>query len=142
MGDKVEKLVLVHLSDITKHDAHMVHYMTQDGIDILSKLHPNEKFEKIYLWSDGCAAQYKGKKTFFYLDEYSVPVERHYFGSEHGKNECDGITGQIAQRYNNSILSVVTVISNARDLKEFLCKEYENERTMIFKLIEKDDKDL
>ena len=94
------------------------------------------------IWSDGCAAQYKGKKTFYYLDEYSVPVERHYFGSEHGKNECDGITGQIAQRYNNSILSDVTVISNARDLKEFLCKEYENERTMIFKLIEKDDKEL
>ena len=79
----------------------MVHYMTHDGINILSKLHPNEKWEKIYLWSDGCAAQYKGKKTFFYLDEYRVPVERHYFGSEHGKNECDGITGQIAHRYNN-----------------------------------------
>ena len=84
--DDVERIVIVHLSDITKHDAHMVHYMTQDSIDILSKRHPDEKFENFYLWSDGCAAQYKGKHTFFYLDEYKGEVERHFFGSEHGKN--------------------------------------------------------
>lgn len=141
-SDEIERQVIVHLSDITKHDPHIVHHMTQDCIDILSKMHPNEKWEKMYLWSDGCSSQYKGKNSFYYLDKFKVPVERNFFGSEHGKNECDAITGNISIQYTNAVKSDDCVISNAHDLTEFLCKTYEKDKSKIFKLVEKEDKDL
>ena len=142
LSDEMKKQVIVHLSDITKHDAHIVHHMTQDCIDILTELHPNETWNKIYLWSDGCSSQYKGKNSFFYLDKFKVPVERNFFGTEHGKNECDGITGMVKNQYKTAVKSDKYAISNANDLKNFLCKTYENDKTKIFKVVEKDDKDL
>ena len=70
--------------------------MTLDTIAILSEKHPNEKWKKIYLWSDGCGSQYKSKSSFYFLDQYPVPIERNFYGSEHGKNMCDAFTGKIS----------------------------------------------
>jgi hypothetical protein len=50
-------------------------------------------FSKVVVFSDGCAAQYKGKGTFGYLSLKSIHVEWNYFGSDHGKSECDGEVG-------------------------------------------------
>ena len=141
-SDEIKRQVIVHLSDITKHDPHIVHHMTQDCIDILSKMYPNEKWNKMYLWSDGCSSQYKGKNSFYYLDKFNVPVERHFFGSEHGKNECDGVTGIISSKYKRAVKSDDCVISNAHDLTNFFCKTFENDKSKMFKLVEKEDKDL
>ena len=116
--------------------------MTQDSIAILSEMYPNEMWKKMYLWSDGCSAQYKSKTSFYFLDKYTLPIERNFFGSEHGKNECDGFTGTISVKYDNAVKSGEQVIMNACELKEFLCKTYMGDKTKIFKLIEKDDKDL
>ena len=137
-----QDLFIVHLSDILKHDAPMVHYATQDSMDILSERHPDEKWEKFYLWSDGCTSQYKGKSSFFFLDQFDTRVERNFFGSEHGKNRCDSFTGQIKIAYKRAVKSGRTDINNASDLKTFLCENYKNDSTKIFKLIETDDNNL
>ena len=62
---KPKKYIIVHLSDIKEHGASMVHYITTDCIKYL-KEKLKIKLSTIYLWSDGCAAQYKGKNSFFF----------------------------------------------------------------------------
>ena len=141
-SDVIQRKVIVHLSDIIMHDAHMVYHMTQDVIDILSKMHPDEKWNKVYLWSDGSSSQYKGKKSFYYLNKFKVPIERNYFGTEHGKNECDATTGMLKLQYNNAIKADDCVISNAHDLTEYFIETYKNDKSKFFRHVHKDDKDL
>ena len=75
---EIHRLVITHLSDITNHDAHIVHYMTLECISILKEKHPEVEWKKIFLWSDGCAAQYKGKISFYYLNKFPIAVERNF----------------------------------------------------------------
>ena len=72
---KIHRLVITHLSDINNHDAHLVHHMTQECISILKKKHPDIQWKNIFIWSDGCAAQYKGKMSFYYLDKIPLDIE-------------------------------------------------------------------
>ena len=141
-SEEEQRLVITHLSDLNTHDATLVHYITKDCIDILLNLYPDIEWKKFFLWSDGCSAQYKGKHSFYFLSEYRVQVERNFFGSEHGKNECDGITGQISIQYNTAVKADEVIISNANDLKNYLCTVHNNDKSKIFKLIEKDNKEL
>ena len=143
-SDELKRIVIIHLSDINTHDATLVHFITKDCIKELSSMYPNEKWKKFFLWSDGCSAQYKGKNTFFFLDKFDVEVERNYFGSEHGKNECDATTGEISIQYRNAVKADDHVISNASDLKNYLCslQNNNNTTTKIYKLIETDNEDL
>ena len=75
----LQRVVITHLSDIKQHDAHMVHHITSDCIKSLSNDF-NLSLKKIYLWSDGCTSQYKGKTRFYYLDKYEIDIERICLG--------------------------------------------------------------
>ena len=141
-SDTIKRLTITHVSEDLKHDTPMVHYMTLDTIAILSKRHPNEVWKKIYVWSDGCGSQYKSKSSFYFLDQYPVPIERNFYGSEHGKNMCDAFTGKISTQYSNAVKSDDKFISNASEMKEFLCEAFHSDKRKIFKLIEKDDENL
>ena len=99
-------------------------------------------WKKIYLWSDGCASQYKGKTSFWYLKNFKdINIERNFFGSEHGKNESDAVTGQISRTVHDAIKSRRHVINNAEDMLTFLSakmnesKSETNEAKYVFKLI-------
>ena len=130
----IQKLVVTHLSDIMSHDAHLVHYITQDCISALKDQHPTIEWKKIYIWSDGCAAQYKGKTSFYYLDKYSVPVERIYFASEHGKGPSDAETGLISMKLSDAIKNRRVVIKNGLDMHGFL-EDSNTDCRRIFKLV-------
>ena len=116
----VKKMVITHLSDIANHDAHLVHYMTKDCIDTLSKMHTDVKWNNIYLWSDGCASQYKGKHSFFYLDQYGTNIQRNFFGSEHGKGESDAQTGVFSKQLSDAVKSENYTFKNAQGMCDFL----------------------
>ena len=105
-------------------------------------MYPNVEVKIFYLWSDGCSSQYKSKTSFYYLKKHTLPIERNFFGSEHGKNRCDAFTRQISTKYDNAVKSGEKVINNAIDMKEFLDDSYKNDPTKIFKLIEKGDQNL
>ena len=116
-----EKMVIVHVSDIKKHDAHMVSHITIDLLNILKEKYPDTKWKKAYVWSDGCVQQYKSKTSFHYLKKFhDIDVERNYFGTEHGKNESDGITGEISKKVKNAIRSRRHSFNNANELVIFL----------------------
>ena len=135
---KIHRLVVSHLSDIINHDAHLVHYMSLDCISILKEKHCNVEWSKVFLWSDGCASQYKGKISFFYLDKFPIDVERNFFASEHGKGPSDAETGLISMKLRNATKSRRTVIQNASDMHKFLT-ETNKDTQKIFKLVQSDD---
>ena len=145
-GD-LQRLVITHLSDITTHDAHIVHYMTQDCIATLKEKHLQIHWTKFFIWSDGCAAQYKGSKSFYYLDKFdkSVEVERHFFASEHGKGPSDAETGLMSMQLSNAIKSRRAKIENALQMRDFFIKTNEDrsnedkDETRIFKLVTQDN---
>ena len=145
------RTVIVHLSDLKDHNAHLVDYITHDTIKILKQKYPEINFTKFYLWSDGCASQYKGKNTFYHLTEAQSLhiIERNYFCSEHGKNESDAETALINKKLNLAILSRQVVISNACDMYNYLStyqalalpysSSKKNKSERIYKLVLTDD---
>ena len=136
--DKLKKFVITHLSDINQHDACMVHYITLDCIQYLSeKL--TVSLNKIYLWSDGCASQYKGKTSFYFLSKYKLNIERNYFHTEHGKNESDAATSEIVRNVRKGIRGRCAIIQNADDMKFWLAKEFSEKPQYIFREIKASD---
>ena len=125
------KMVITHVSDIKKHDAHMVDHITTDILDIVQKKYPDIKFRKVYLWSDGCVQQYKCKTSFHYLKKYlekypDIEIERNFFGTEHGKNESDGVTGEISRKVKGAIRSRRYTFNDAEELLNFLSEAMPN----------------
>ena len=69
VGDEQVRHSMVFLSDDICHDHHAVHHFTLVSIEALTKAAPH--VEKVYIFSDGCAGQYKGKGTFADLSLYT-----------------------------------------------------------------------
>ena len=133
---KEEKIVITHLSDNNKQDAHMVYYITKDCIEYLVKKFPKTTWTKLYIWSDGCTQQYKSKTSFYYLKKFDIAVERNFFAPEHGKNESDGITGEISRKIHDVIKSRNIIFYKATDVYEYLSKEMPK---YVFRFITEED---
>ena len=102
---------LAFFSDDLKKDAAMSQKFI---LDIMA--HLKEKMggglKKIILVSDGCTAQFKAKLPFLYLSHteagagsHEVTVERVFFGSRHGKNDCDWPGGAIKRVITRDLAS-------------------------------------
>ncbi|GFO44592.1 (S)-beta-bisabolene synthase [Plakobranchus ocellatus] len=110
------------ISDVLKHNADMVHVITQQILEHLVSLN----IKKVVIFSDGCAAQYKSKLPFFHLQSYDhldIDVERCFFGARHGKNPCDALGGVLKQAASRAVKSRQVIIQSAQDLYEFAKKE-------------------
>ena len=88
--------------------------------------------------SDGCAAQYKGKINFYYLNKFPIAVERNFFASEHGKGPSDAETGLISMKLSNATKTRRSVIKDASEMHRFL-KEFNKDEFRIFLLVQPDD---
>ena len=137
-GGEIHRLVITHLSDITNHDAHIVHFMTLECLSILKEMHPEIEWTKAFIWSDGCAAQYKGKISFYYLNKFPIEVERNFFASEHGKGPSDAETGLISMKLSNATKTRRAAIKNASEMCDFLAENNKDEKR-IFKLVKEGD---
>jgi hypothetical protein len=76
---------------------------------------PDQKF----IFSDGCSGQYKSKGPFADLSLETGVVNRNYFGSEHGKSECDADIGVLNRLVERAITGNKVIINNAEDLFTF-----------------------
>lgn len=87
----------VAISDCNTHDTIAVHLFQTRLIEFLKTSH--DTVNKIFYFSDGCAAQYKNCKSFLNLGhhrkDYGVEAEWHFFATSHGKGPCDGVGGSI-----------------------------------------------
>lgn len=86
----------VAISDCNQHDVIAVHLFQTRLINFLKASH---QLNKIFYFSDGCAAQYKNRNNFINLChhfyDFNVEAEWHFFATSHGKGPCDGIGGTV-----------------------------------------------
>lgn len=124
------------ISEDCKHDFHAVHHFEN-----IVKEHLTEEMgqppNRYIIFSDGCSAQYKSKGPFADLSLVATDTNRNFFGSEHGKNECDGEIGVVNQAIDRAIIGNKVVINNAEEMFQF-CKanletnEVLSKRTFFF----------
>ena len=97
--DELKHKSFVFVSECLKHDTVLVHaFQRKLVICLKTEFIPNLK--KMFYFSDGCAAQYKNRKSFANLcnhheDFHGIAAEWHFFGTAHGKGVCDGVGGTV-----------------------------------------------
>jgi len=88
---------LCFLSEELWHDVVTVHLIQEKTIQHLKKAVPQLEFVEYF--SDGCAAQYKNRKSFHNLCEhekdFGIKASWSFFATSHGKSPCDGIGGTV-----------------------------------------------
>ena len=119
--DETVKESLVIISSDLKHDAASVNTYMTTAYSHLQKTR-SLNLDKIIQFTDGCASQYKSKEPFadisFGLE--TTPVERNYFGSNHGKGPCDGLGAVTKQSARRAVQSRQAIIQTAADMYEHL----------------------
>lgn len=116
---KLVKHALIAISDDLRHDASAVKHFEQAAVDHLSE--QGMQIKSLHIWSDGCAAQYKGKNAFFDLTEQKIPVTHNFFVTSHGKSVCDGLGAVVKNMAYRHVMGGHTIAS-PKDLFAF-CKE-------------------
>ena len=113
---------LVFISDDLKHDSHLVHHF----VSISNTYLQNERHLKIdreIHVSDGASSQYKSKIPFadvsYSMEDFGFPVEKHYFGSRHGKGPSDGETGVVKTSASIAVKNRKAVIMSSESMYEY-----------------------
>lgn len=107
---------LIVISDDMTHDAFAVKVFEDEALKILASEIPDLK--KVHEWTDGCAAQYKAKNSFYILSQRgtSPVITRDYFETSHGKGVCDGLGAVVKNTAHHAVLSGKMVIAGPSDL--------------------------
>ncbi|GFO27538.1 (S)-beta-bisabolene synthase [Plakobranchus ocellatus] len=135
-GEQVRHVAMFFSDDIG-HDYHAVHCYTQKMVEMLQNETP---VREVIIWSDGAASQYKGRGSFADLSLYPFPVQRNFFGSEHGKGEADGETGRFSQAMARAVAKGHS-FKDAKDMVDFGAATYSSEplRKYSFVLVKKEE---
>ena len=95
----LKSLCYIIISESTRHDTIAVHPFQGKLVEFLSQKCGGKKLQKIYYFSDGCAAQYKNCKNFtnlcYHAADFGVQAEWHFFATSHGKSAGDGAGGTL-----------------------------------------------
>ena len=105
---------MIMVSDDLKHDHFAVTRFLKESLDYIRKI--NLPATNICIFSDGCAAQYKGRATMAALSINPLRITWNFFGSDHGKGEADGELGVLNRSLDKAILGRKVIISNANDI--------------------------
>ncbi|GFO47291.1 Cc8l18.2-like protein [Plakobranchus ocellatus] len=116
--NKVITDVTAIISDDLTHDTQAVLLYSDLAYQHLAQ--KGYYFRRLMQWTDGCGApQYKCKDACRDLEVLKErctanEVERHLFGSRHGKNACDGESAVIKRTVTQALKSRRVVIQNAQ----------------------------
>ena len=120
-NEKITKETFMFLSTDLTHDAHGVQHF--ESITIKTLQRRGVHIEKAIHFSDGAGSQYKGRTNFvdisFGIEDLRITRERHYFGSRHGKGECDGEIGVLKSVALLAVRRRLAVIPDAQSLYDF-----------------------
>ncbi|GFN90054.1 Cc8l18.2-like protein [Plakobranchus ocellatus] len=108
---------MVFLSNDLKHDA----YFVNEVIAEVTRHLIEQNISKAFVFSDGASSQYKAKLPFSLLTNQcaSLELERHYFGSRHGKSACDALGGVIKTAARQAVTRRHIKIADAEDMYTF-----------------------
>ena len=113
---KVEDLFkhsITCITDDLKYDSTLVKVFEDRSFAIIEE---QQRFDTIYQWTDGCAAQYKCKTAFGYISNRKMKIlSRNYYETSHGKNVCDGLGAVVKNGCYRAMLTG-KVIGNAADV--------------------------
>lgn len=111
---------IIGITDDVSKDAATVQAFEDSAIEILQK---NEvALGEMHEWTDGCAAQYKGKSSFYNISKRNHPIiARNFFETSHGKSVCDGLGAVTKNCCAQAVLSGKVVIAGAKSLYQY-CK--------------------
>ncbi|XP_052789351.1 uncharacterized protein LOC128223902 [Mya arenaria] len=102
--DVTVKHAIIGISEETKHDADLAIVFENQAIKLLESR--GVKIGELHEWTDGCAAQYKGKKAFADISLRKQPkMTRNYFETSHGKNVCDGLGATVKNACYRAVIS-------------------------------------
>uniref|UniRef100_UPI00358DDD6C uncharacterized protein isoform X2 n=1 Tax=Myxine glutinosa TaxID=7769 RepID=UPI00358DDD6C len=116
------------ISDDKAHDNHAVAHFVGLAINHLRDKRALEP-QKLVQFTDGCSGQHKARVSFtdisFCAQDLKIPsLERHYFGSRHGKNPCDGEGGVVKSCVSRAVKSRPdVVVKDSVSLFEY-CKQH------------------
>lgn len=83
----LKRVTTIIIYEDNTHDHHAVHHFSNLVND---EIKHDSFMKRRVIFSDGCSSQYKSRGPFADLAQKETPTNRNYFGSEHGKSECDG----------------------------------------------------
>lgn len=114
---------VVAVSDDLQHDAAFAKKTLQD---VLKQLE-DRGVTDVHIFSDGCAAQFKSKLPFLHMTELvqefpNIVIDRHFFGSGHGKSLCDSCGGVIKGCASRAVASGNEIIQSASDMHQYCNK--------------------
>ncbi|WAR11448.1 LOW QUALITY PROTEIN: hypothetical protein MAR_025628, partial [Mya arenaria] len=114
---------LIFVSDDKTHDAHAVHkFVTLANEHLGTRLASENGIERQIQFTDGCAAQYKSHLPFcdisHSVNDYGFVVERHFYGSRHGKGPSDGAGAVVKSSARRTVNGGNAVINTAKELFE------------------------
>uniref|UniRef100_A0A8C4WX24 Uncharacterized protein n=1 Tax=Eptatretus burgeri TaxID=7764 RepID=A0A8C4WX24_EPTBU len=117
----IQEAIVIISSDL-KHDAHAVQHFTRLALDHL-RLKRGLTVEQVLEFTDGCAVQYKSKLPFadisYARKDLNVSLERHFFGSRHGKGPSDCVSGVAKSAARRAVMSRQAIINTAETMYEF-----------------------
>jgi hypothetical protein len=90
---------------------------------------------KLFIFTDGCAGQYKNKTNFANLCHFSTDfgllVEWHFHATAHGKSACDGIGGILKRLARRASLQDRFSIQSAAQLLNWACEHVKNIKVFL-----------
>ena len=115
-GHLVQEEVMI-LSDDLIHDAHAVEKFMDKVLEHL-KLR-NVPVNRIIIFSDNCASQYKCAKYFKSFTKQNIPFLHNHFGAKHGKAKADGAIGHLSQHIDAVTRSGTHEFGNCKELAAY-----------------------
>lgn len=115
---RIDESIVFITSDL-KHDPYVVKAACDKLVLHLQKR--GAVIDKHVIFSDGCSAQFKSKVAFSVL--INSNTERSYFGSQHGKSQCDALGGIIKKAATRFVASNQGTIRSAKELFAYCSKE-------------------
>lgn len=115
------------ITDDPKHDAAAVHRCMQE-----TNTHLTEKYNisSKVLFSDCCAAQYRGKTSFadmsFAQRKSGISLSRHFYESSHGKSAADGLNATVKHAATQAVTRGQVIIRNAKEFDSFCKRDLQN----------------
>lgn len=114
---------LVGLSDDLQHDAAFTKKVIDDALTHLQ----SKGITNVYIFSDGCSAHFKSKLPFYRLsslakDHPEILIERHFFGSGHGKSLSNSCGGTVKSAAARAVACGQVCIQNANEMMMY-CTE-------------------
>ena len=113
---------LIFVSNDMVHDSNAVAKFVAVANEHLKQVR-GLTIQKEIQMTDGCAAQYKSKTPFtdisFSMEDHGFTVERHYYGSRHGKGPSDGAGAVVKSGARRAVMGMNCIINDAEDLYRF-----------------------